>query len=221
MSEVAARDAAAGKGKKVALQLLLGMAAGGAGMFASLWLLEGKNGAEIDPLRAFAVGTALVFGLMGLFVALGTLAPGIGARTLNVEDKDELKEQRSTLLIGSVSFLLVAIFLAALLLGSSAEQPGILDRTTAGFSALLAGAALVVWSIYHRNSGDEMMRSAAKEAGSITANLLFLVFGSWAAAAHLGFVPMFEPLLFASGFFVLYLLAVFVAVARRGLLKPR
>jgi hypothetical protein len=32
---------------------------------------------------------------------------------------------------------------------------------------------------------------------------------------------MFEPLLFASGFFVLYLLAVFVAVARRGLLKPR
>jgi hypothetical protein len=221
MSEVVEPRRASGKGKKVALQLLLGMASGGFGMFACLWLLEQQSGAMVEPDRALAIGTALVFGLMALFVGLGTLAPAIGARTLNVEDKDELTEQRSNLLTGSVTFLLVAVFLAALALADSTDAAGLLARREAGVVALLTGGTLVAWSIYHRKKGDEMMRAAAREAGAITTNLLFLLFGTWAAAAHLGFLPMFKPLLFVAGLFALYLLAVFVAVAKRGLLKPR
>lgn len=220
MSNVTANDTPAGKGRKVVLQLLLGMLSGAAGMMASLWLLE-RGDLSVKPVQAFAIGTALVFGLMALFVALGTLAPAIGARTLNVEDSDELAEQRSNLLVGSISSLLVAAFLAVLALTRRAEAPGLLEPRQAMLVALLTGASLLVWTFVHRNMSDEMMRAAAKDAGALTTNLLFVVFGTWAAAAHLGYARMFEPLLFASGFFALYLLAVFVAIGKRGLLKPR
>src|SRR4028118_1269169 len=40
MSNVTANDTPAGKGRKVVLQLLLGMLSGAAGMMVSLWLLE-------------------------------------------------------------------------------------------------------------------------------------------------------------------------------------
>lgn len=201
----------ASKGRKVLVQLLLGGLCGGAGMIAALTLLEGRSGARVDPVDAIGIGTALVFGLMGLFVGLGALAPGLGARTLNVEDREELQEQRSTLVIGAVSFMLIAIGLAALTLKGELAAP----------IAAVATLALIAWSVVYRNKGDEMMRAAAKDAGVITTNLIFLVFGVWAGAAQLGLAPMFEPLLFVAGFFALYLVAVFVAVGRRGLLAPR
>lgn len=221
MSEMAAPRTTRSKGRKVALQLLLGLASGAGGMAAALWLLEAQKGTALGPGQVAAAGTALVFGLMALIVGLGTLAPAVGARTLNVEDEEELTEQRSNLLAGSISFLLVAILLTGLTLAGDGQVPGLLMPRAAGLLALLAGLALVAWTIVHRNKGDEMMRLAGKEAGAITTYLLILFFGSWAAAAHLGFAPMFDPLLFVSGLFALYLLAMFVAVGRRGLLKPR
>ena len=115
------------------------------------------------------------------------------------------------LLVGGVSFGLVAILMAALTLGGEAAAPIV----------AVATLALIAWSVIHRNKGDEMMRAAAKDAGVITTNLIFFVFGIWAGAAHLGLIAMFEPLLFVAGYFALYLLAVFIAVGKRGLLKPR
>jgi ABC-type nickel/cobalt efflux system permease component RcnA len=210
-----------GKGRKVLLQLVLGGVCGAAGMAASLWLLEGLSGADVEPARALAIGTALVFGLTALFVSLGVIAPGLGARTLNVEDREELEEQRSALLVGAVSFFLVALLLGALTLGGSEGDPGLFGSWGTALVAAGAVLALIAWSIIHRDKGDEMMRAAAKDAGAITAHLLFLIFGLWAGAAHFGIVPMFDPLLFVAGYFALYLVAVFVAVGRRGLLAPR
>lgn len=206
-----------GKGRKVLLQLVLGGLCGGIGMVAALAFFEGRSGAEVSPVNAVAIGTALIYGLMALVVLLGTVAPGVGARTLNVEDREELEEQRSVLFVGVVSFVLVAVLVGTLTAASSG-----LVATTSG--ALIAGAAtlaLIGWSILHRNNGDEMMRAAAKDAGVTTTNLIFLVFGCWAGAAVLGLVPMFEPLLFVAGFFLIYLTAVFIAIGQRGLLKPK
>ena len=210
-----------GKGRKVLLQLVLGGIAGGVGMFAALTFLEGQSGAKVEPAQALAIGVVLVFGLMSLLVGLGVLVPGVGARTLNVEDAEELREQRSALLVGGVSFLLVALIVAALALGGSAEAPGLIGSSEAALIAAVSTLALIAWSVIHRNKGDEMMRAAAKDAATTTTSLLFLVFVIWAGAAHLGFVPMFEPLLFVAGFFALYLVAVFIAIGRRGLLVPR
>lgn len=220
MSE-AGTMSAGGKGRKVLLQLILGGICGGVGMFAALTVLEGRSGMKVEPSHALALGTAIVFGLMGLFVGLGAIAPGLGSRTLNVEDREELEEQRSTLVIGAVSFLLVALLVGVLVASGSADRPGLIE---AGPATLLAGAAtlgLIVWSILHRKRGDEMMRLAAKDAAVVTTNLIFLLFGIWAGAAHLELVPMFQPLAFVAGFFLLYLLGVFIAVGRRGLLGPR
>lgn len=206
-----------GKGRKVLLQLILGGLGGGLGMFGVLTFFEGRSGADVSPVHAVAIGTALIFGLMALLVVLGSLAPGIGVRTLNVEDREELEEQRSVLIIGAVSFVLVAALVGIL----AAASAGLVAM---GSAALIAGATtigLIVWSILYRNHGDEMMRAAAKDAGVTTTHLIFLVFGCWAGAAALDLVPMFEPLLFVAGFFLIYLLAVFMAVGRRGLLKPR
>jgi hypothetical protein len=209
------------KGRKVLLQLVLGVISGGLGMAAGLWLFEGQSGGKVEPVEAVAIGTALIFGLMGLFVGLGALAPGLGARTLNVEDRGELEEQRSVLVIGAVSSLLVAALVGVLTLSGVRDGGGLLTLRTAVLISAGLTIALISWSVIHRNNGDEMMRAAAKDAGVTAANLIFLVFGTWAGAAHLGLVPMFEPLLFVAGFFALYLIAVFVAVGRRGLLKPR
>lgn len=220
MSEAGAMSAG-GKGRKVLLQLVLGMICGAAGMAAGLWLFEGQSGEKVGPVVAVAIGTALVFGLMGLLVGLGALAPGFGARTLNVEDREELEEQRSALLIGAVSFFLVAVIVGVLAAADRPDVPGFVGSSAAALVAVVATLVLIAWSIIHRNKGDEMMRAAAKDAGATTTNLIFLVFGSWAGAAHLGLTPMFEPLLFVAGYFALYLLAVFIAVGRRGLLKPR
>jgi phosphoglycerol transferase MdoB-like AlkP superfamily enzyme len=221
MSEAVA-NGSGGKVRKVALQLVLGAICGGVGMFAALWLFEGQSGSKVDPARVLAIGTALVFGLMAFFVGLGALAPSLGARTLNVEDEDELTEQKTNLLVGAVTFFLIAALLTGLALGGSAGAAGTLLGPQE--AALVAGAAtlaLAVWSFVHREKGDEMMRAAAKDAGSITTYLVVLVFGIWAAAAHLEFVAMFEPLVFVAGVFALYLLAVFIAVGKRGLLMPR
>ena len=220
MTEANAIHAGA-KGRKILLQLLLGGLCGGLGMFAALTFFEAQSQTRVEPTQALALGVAIVFGLMGLFVGLGVLAPGVGARTLNVEDGEELQEQRSVLLVGAVSFLLVALLVGALTLGGSSELPGLIGESEAALIAALATLALTAWSVIHRNKGDEMMRVASKEAAALTTNLIFLVFATWAGAAHLGLVPMFEPLLFVAGYFALYLLAVFIAVGRRGLLNPR
>nr|WP_314446498.1 hypothetical protein [uncultured Sphingomonas sp.] len=206
-----------GKMRKAVLQLVLGGLCGGLGMYAALMFFEGRSGATVTPVDAVAIGTALIYGLMAIIVLLGAAAPGVGARTLNVEDRDELVEQRSALTVGAVSFLLVAALVGALV----AAGNGLLAPGSAALLAAAAAVGLIAWSILHRNHGDEMMRAAAKDAGVVTTNLLFLVFGIWAGAAHLGLMPMFQPLAFVAGFFLIYLLSVFVSIGRRGLLKIR
>jgi hypothetical protein len=216
MSEAGAMSAG-GKGRKVLLQLILGGICGGVGMFAALTFFEGASGDKISGVDAVAIGTALVYGLMALIVLLGAMAPGVGARTLNVEDREELVEQRSVLTIGAVSMLLVAVLIGVL----AAASNGMIATSSARLIAGAAALALIAWSILYRNYGDEMMRAAAKDAGVVTTNLIFLVFGIWAGAAQLELASMFEPLLFVAGFFLIYLLAVFIAIGRRGLLGPR
>lgn len=216
MSEAGVMSAG-GKGRKVLLQLILGGICGGLGMFGALTFFEGASGAKVSGVNAVAIGTALIYGLMALIVLLGAMVPGLGARTLNVEDREELEEQRSVLMIGAVSMVLVAVLVGVL----AAVGSGMIAAGTATVIVGAAMVALIVWSILYRNHGDEMMRAAAKDAGVATTNLIFLVFGTWAGAAQLGLAPMFEPLLFVAGFFLAYLLAVFIAIGRRGLLRPR
>lgn len=209
------------KTRKLLLQLSLGAIAGGLSMVAMLWLIDRQNELSDDLSRVAALGVAVVYGLMALLVALGTLAPRIGARALNVEDAAELGEERSNLLAGAGLTGLVAILLGALALGPIGDVPGLLPRQAALILASGAGLLLMFLSYLFRGRGDELMRISSLEASSWALALVFIVFGSWAILAQLAGAPHFAPLDFITGFFGIYLLALFVALGRRGMLKPR
>jgi cytochrome bd-type quinol oxidase subunit 2 len=206
---------------KLLLQLLLGAVSGGLAMSGIIWALHRQEGLLDDPARMAALGTAMVYALMAVIVGLGSAAPRVGSHALNVEDADELIEQRPNLLIGAVSFLLVALLLTALAVAQGPGVDGVLAPRTAGLIAAACGIALSIMTVAYRNRGDEMMRAVSREASSWTLAFVFLLFGSWSALAHLALASPFKPLLFVAGFFALYLLAVFVAAGRRGMMKPR
>ncbi|GAA4012313.1 hypothetical protein GCM10022280_07680 [Sphingomonas swuensis] len=220
---IAHTDTAAAPRKtgKVVLQTLLGAVTGGLAMSAILWGLHDQEGLLDDPARMAALGTAMIYGLMALVVGLGSAAPRVGAQALNVEDADELIEQRPDLLIGAASFLLVAVLLGALALADGGGVVGILAPKTAGLIAAICAISLTIMTVAYRNRGDELMRRVSLEAGSWALAFVCLLFGGWATLAHLGLAAPFSPLLFVAGVFALYLLAVFVAAGLRGMMKPR
>jgi len=52
-------------------------------------------------------------------------------------------------------------------------------------------------------------------------NLSFLLFGGWAALAHLGYAQWITPLGLLSGLALVQLAAIFWVVGERGMLMPR
>lgn len=209
------------KARKILVQLLLGGVAGAAGMFALLTALEGVPGILEDGGRIAALATALIYLLMAALVGFGALVPGVGAKTLNVEDADEVSEQRTALLVGSLTFLLVAAFLTSVALADGGSGVGALSNSTAAVIAIAATLGLIAVSIRYRRLGDEMMQMVSREANGIMVGLVFLTAGIKSAAARLGYAAPVQPLEFLAGFFALYLAAIFIAVGRRGLLAPR
>ena len=72
-----------------------------------MFFFECYEGLLDRPERIVALGRAVVFGLLALMVAAGTLATRFGNYSLNVEDPYELAEERPNLMIGSLSFALI------------------------------------------------------------------------------------------------------------------
>jgi MFS family permease len=201
-------------------QMAAGFVTGGVGAYAMMSALDGASPAIMeDGSRIFALLTALVFALTGAVVLLGVLSPRFGAKALNVEDEEELREQRTVLGVSSFCFLLLAIFLAALALGGG-ETP-VVPRTAAGIVAGVSAILVIALNAYAYRLCDELMMSMTREATMVCSTVLLLLFGGWAALAEFGQAAMFEPLDFVAGFFAIYLVSVFIVAGRRGLLKPR
>ena len=93
----AAAPVGASKVRKLAMQMVAGAAVGASVTFGLLTFV-GKSRFDLDdPSRVIALVTGLVFALTGLVVGLGVMAPKSGAHLLNVEDAEELREQRGPL----------------------------------------------------------------------------------------------------------------------------
>lgn len=215
------KPAAKSKAGKLILQLVMGMVSGAGAMIATLFLLEQQDGLLEEPGRLLALGTAVVFALVATLVAVSTAAPSFGERALNVEDAAEIGEQKRPLLVGSVSFLLMALLLVALALVPGEQAQGVISRDAGAVLAGFAFAALVLVSVRFRKMGDELNQAVAKEANGWTLIFVLLLFGGWGMLAQFGYVPMFAPLTFVAGLLALYLLGIFVAAGVRGMLKPR
>ncbi len=170
-------------------------------------------------LQVLTLGMGVLYGLIGVFVGLGALFPKPGWVFLNVEDADEILEQRRLLGWSAVGCLAIALPAIALVLAS--PRLAVLSSSTA--AALFVAGTIVAAATgrMSRQHVDEFGRRLSTDSNGGFAMLVCLVFGSWAAFAHLGHMPMFTALGFYGGILGLYLLAIFAVVARRSLMLPR
>jgi hypothetical protein len=216
MSEINAKPRSAQR--KTIVSLLTGGIAGGLASFAALSLIGSGRLGELGTSREIAIMVAVVYLVSALAVAFGAVSPKLGARFLNVEDAEELREQKGKLVgsaaaTASIGVALVIVALAAPI-GPLAESVAL---------ALFLGLFALAWYLGARQQreSDEFMRQLSRDASAAAFYLLALIGGGWALIAHLGFVSAPLPLDWLSLFAGLLLIATLAACMQRGLMTPR
>lgn len=203
-------------------KLLIPAAGGGVvGFAASMGMLQFIDSPVVDGLSKSAAIAALVgvlYLLIGLLLIVGTASPQFGAKVLNVEDADELREQKQILSLSGWGMVLWGAALIALALAAPDGPVPQAAALVIGLVGLVMGTVL---SVLVYRASDELMLAVNLEAGALSYGLTFLTIGGWAMAAHLGYVAGPAPLDLLTLFYVLVLLASFIAVGRRGMLMPR
>ena len=205
--------------KKFALQVVVGAIAGAGSMLVALTLFNGIGGADLEADTIIAIGAGVVYLLMGVLVGLGAAFPKPGATMLNVEDESEIREQKG--LFGSSALGCILIGASALVLAAATPSFALVTPVTGAILFALCLAGSIGAGVVSRRATDEFGQQLGTESNATFLALFALVFGLWAAFAHLGLAPMFTGLAFYAGSLALYLLAVFWVVGRRGLLAPR
>lgn len=204
--------------KKLLIPALIGGVVGYGASMAALQFIDSDTIGGLGKSASVAALVGVLYVVIGLSIGLGTASPKIGARFLNVEDADELREQKKVLTNSGAAMVLWGVALFALALASP-EGP-----LPQGAALALGAGGLVIGSVFsipvYRLS-DELMRAVNLEAATIGYVLVLLIVGGWAMLAHLGYATLFAPLDVLTLFYVLMLLASFIAVGRRGMLKPR
>ena len=212
------RNKAAPNWRKFVTSGLVGALAGGAGMVGLIGLYESGALGELGASGMIACVAGAVYVLIGAQLGVGVALPALGWRFLNVEDAVEIREQRSMLACATAAMIAWG---GALIVVALAGPGGILAPGTGlaaglGFIAVSVLLTARVW-----RHMDELMRGMSRECGNLSFYLLLLVGGTWAMLAHLGFAAAPAPLDWLTMFTALTLLASFVAVGMRGMLRPR
>ena len=207
--------------RKLVLQMLVGAASGAAVTFLALRFF-GSSGLDLhDPSRASALGIGLVFLVMGAFVLIGVALPGAGSRLLNVEDAEELREQRGALWPSAIVIMAIGGLMGALALAGGSDWAGMISRQTAAVVLAVVLVAATILSIMVNKGHDELMRSVAQEGAAWGFYASMAIFVVWGGLAHLGYVAWITPLGMVSALMAIMLLAVFIVCGVRGLLMPR
>ena len=204
--------------RKLLIPALIGAASGAGASAGMMYFIDSPavGGLGVSATIAAVVGAMYV--VIGASITFGTVNPQLGAKFLNVEDADELREQKKMLALSGVAMLLWGVALVALAL---AAPDGPVPQSTAlaiGLGGLVIGSAMSV--LIYREC-DELMLAVNLEGGALSSGLVFLVVGSWAVCAHLGYTAAPTPLDLLTLFYVLLLVASFIAVGRRGMLAIR
>lgn len=204
--------------RKVVISGLVGAAIGIAGMLGLFRLHDAGGLGEISPSGMIACVAGAVYILLGLQVSLGLALPALGAKMLNVEDAEDLQEQRRMLAFAAGAMVAWGAALVVLALG---RPGGVMPATTALAAVLSLFALSVLLTILMWRRMDELMKVMSRECGNLSFYLALVAGGGWAMLAHLGFTGAPAPLDWLTMFTALPLLASFLAVGRRGLLLPR
>lgn len=171
---------------------------------------------NLSPSTEFAITVGMFYFIIAIGMGVGALVPAFGAKFLEVEDADELREQRSIYLYSIASFALWGVALAVFAL--AAPTGPISAHTSALFGGLVfALAAVFAWRSYRLS--DELMQAVNKEAAVVANGLSMILLGGWGVLAHLGMVAGPQPIDIMTSFYVLGLVGTAAAAGRRGMLK--
>lgn len=204
--------------KKLVLPVGLGAITGFGVAFGVTWFGDGIGETGLSASAEIAVLVGAFYLMIALFVGGGTLMPGAGAKLLNVEDADELREQRSMLLLSSYS---MGLWGAALVVIALSGTSGLIPSTPAlGVAGLLYAFGLY-FAVRSYAFSDELMVAVNREAAVWSYGLIFVFLGGWSALAHAGYLESPQPLDVLSSFYGMVLIATFIAAGRRGMLKVR
>ena len=205
------------KKTRVMIWRLLGGAVVGAVASLLFFKFIGEPNMDLnDPSVLLAAAAGVTYLLIGLMVGLGVAAPKTGAHFLNVEDAEELREERHKIGTSSFACILIGIFVLALALAG-----GAIGSQAALIVAVVCLVGIVALTVAGARRYDELTRQLALEGSAWGFFATLTLIGGWAALAHLGFVSWVEPLAFVGLLVFLQLLTAFVAVGRRGMLLPR
>lgn len=204
--------------KKLLIPALIGGVAGFAAASAAMHFIDSPAVGGLSESATIASLIGVVYLIFGFSVGIGAASPKLGARFLNVEDADELREQKKVLTLSGVAMALWGVSLFALALAAP-EGP-----VPQGAALFIGGGGLMIGTVLSLSvyrACDELMRAINLEAGALSYGFIVLVAGVWAILAHLGYMPAPAPLDLLSLLYALVLLASFIVVGRRGMLMPR
>lgn len=204
--------------RKLVIPALIGGVAGVAASYAMLRYIDSAAVGGLGLSATLAALVAVLYCVIAVGIMAGAANPRAGARFLNVEDADDLREQARVLLYSAAAMLLWGIALLALAL---AAPDGPLPQSAA---LVVAAGGLVIGSVISvvvYRASDELMLAVNLEGGAISSALMFAVVGTWAMLAHLGYVAAPLPLDLLTLFYVLLLAASFIAAGRRGMLMTK
>ena len=210
------------KWRKFLVQNAFGFVIGLAGFYGlSRLYLSGALG-ELGASQIAAGTTGLAFLVLALVLAfaiiIGIAMPRAGARFLNLEDEQELREQRWLIGLSTVAMIAMGAALCALAL---AGPGGILQPQAALWIALAMWLVATPVSFWLWTVMDELEREMSRECGNLSYYLMFLVGGGWALLAYSGVMTGPAPLDWLTMFHALPLVAGVIVAGRRGMLRQR
>ena len=200
---------------KFALPVLAGAVCGFLGTGVMLGADEAGLFGKIGDSGTVAMLVGMIYILMATAVAVGVASPSFGARFLNIEDADELRETRKSLISGAIGMLALGALLIIIVLGG---EGSLLNPVPALVLAVVLLGVGVLASFISMRLADELMSAVSREAAAIAYYSCFACIGGWAMLAQLGFAAAPEMLDVLTLFLALVLLATFWAAGRRGLL---
>lgn len=204
--------------RKLLIPMLAGAMIGGISSSTLLWFLDSDMVGGLATSATIAALVGLIYIVIAMSVLVGAIHPAFGARFLNVEDADELREQKQGMACSGAAMVSLGVGLLALALAAPDGPLPNLIALILGAGGLIVGTTL---SLLVYRVCDELMLAVSLEAGAITYGLIVVVLGGWAMLAHVGYAVGPRPLDLLTSFYVLVLIATFIAAGRRGMLKLR
>ena len=203
--------------KKFLGQMLAGGAVGAGLMAAVLCFGDGLGLDSAEPAQIAAFAAGMIYGVMGLMVGILALVPKAGARILNVDDADELRDQQPVILISAAACVAIALFFLILAAATNGGDGGLVDRDVALAVAAVSLVAIIVMTRRMTRMTDELTQKISTESSALAMHATMILFGGWAALAHLGYAQWVDPLAFIASLALLQLVVVFWVAARRGM----